>query len=154
MDGRLLIVHGRPEQVIPRLAAEIGADSVHVSADYGPYGRARDERVEKALQAKDIELAATGSAYAVAPGRVRKPDGSPYAVFTPYFRGWSSHGWRKPAGSGGRVSWLDPSSVGGKPYALQRLTSAIPKDLVLPDPGERAATTLGAEFLGQDRDGL
>ena len=112
MDGRLLIVHGRPEQVIPRLAGEVGAIRSTSRPTTGPYGRARDERVEKALQAKDIELAATGSAYAVAPGRVRKPDGSPYAVFTPYFRGWSAHGWRKPAGPvAGWAGSIRPRSV-------------------------------------------
>jgi len=62
IDGRLLVVHGPPETVIPRLAADIGAESVHVSADYGPYGRTRDERVGKALQDREIEFVATGSA--------------------------------------------------------------------------------------------
>ena len=48
MGGRLLIVHGRPDAVIPRVAAAVGAAAVHVSADYGPVRPARDERVEKA----------------------------------------------------------------------------------------------------------
>ncbi len=147
MDGRLLIVHGRPENVIPRLATQVGADAVHLTADYGPYGRARDGRVEEALRAKKIDLVATGSAYAIAPGRVRKPDGTPYAVFTPYFRGWTAHGWRKPAGSGRQVSWLDPLSAGRKGIAPEQLTSSIPNDLVLPDPGEAAAAKLWAQFL-------
>ena len=103
MGGRLMIAHGRPENVIPSLATKVGADTVHLSADYGPYGRKRDARVEDALRRKDIEMIATGSAYAVAPGRVRKPDGTPYAVFTPFHRAWSAHGWRGPAGSGGRA---------------------------------------------------
>ncbi len=101
MDGRLLVLHGRPAGVIPRLAQEIGARAVHASADYGPYGRRRDERVAKALRDKSIEWVTTGSPYAVAPGRVRKPDGTGYAVFTPYFRGWSEHGWR----AAGRIRW-------------------------------------------------
>ena len=100
LGGRLLVVHGRPDTVIPRVATGIGASAVHVSADYGPYGKLRDDRVAEALRAKDIEFATTGSPYAVAPGRVRKPDGSRYAVFTPYFRGWSNHGWRAPADEG------------------------------------------------------
>src|SRR5262245_43702397 len=39
LDGRLLVTRGRPEQRIPKLAKEIGATSVHVSADYSPFGR-------------------------------------------------------------------------------------------------------------------
>ena len=84
---------------------------MHASADYGPYGLRRDEKVEKALRDKDIDWVTTGSPYAVAPGRVRKPDGSRYAVFTPYFRGWSAHGYRGPAGSGRWDQWIDPADV-------------------------------------------
>ena len=48
---------------------------MHIAADYGPYGTARDERVDAALAEHDIELVRTGSPYAVAPGRVTKGDG-------------------------------------------------------------------------------
>ncbi len=40
----LSIVRGKPINVIPRLAREVDASAVHVSADFGPYGRRRDER--------------------------------------------------------------------------------------------------------------
>ena len=155
IDGRLLVVHGKPETVIPRLAAEVGADSVHVSADYGPYGRARDERVGHALQGKDIEFVATGSSYAIAPGRVNKPDGTPYSVFTPYFRGWTAHGWRKPAGSGSSVRWVDPGSLslsGTRPYDTAKLAAALPRGMTLIDPGEKAAHRTWRAFLDQASD--
>jgi deoxyribodipyrimidine photo-lyase len=43
-------------------------------------------------------LIATGSPYAVAPGRVVKPtDGTPYKVYTPFYKNWCIHGWRAPA---------------------------------------------------------
>ena len=146
MNGRLLVTHGKPENVIPMLAAKVGATAVHVSADYGPYGRARDERVAKALQAKGIDFVATGSAYAVAPGRVRKPDGTPYAVFTPFHRAWSAHGWRKPAGAGGQINWIDPADVGHR-YESTKLSAPIPDTMHLPDPGEKAARDVWADFL-------
>jgi deoxyribodipyrimidine photo-lyase len=62
--GGLVVRRGKPENVVPAVAREVGASSVHVSADYGPYGRARDERVEGALG--DVTLVRTGSPYAVA----------------------------------------------------------------------------------------
>ena len=84
---------------------------VHISADYGPYGRRRDAAV-----AEKVELIATGSPYAVAPGRVTKADGDPYKVFTPYFRQWMEHGWRGPASTdAGTVRWFDPSEKDGGP---------------------------------------
>ena len=149
MNGRLLILLGRPESVIPHVASAVGAEKVHVSADFGPYGRSRDDRVRKALQAKHIEMIATGSAYAVAPGRVTKPDGTPYAVFTPYHRAWTAHGWRKPAGSGAGISWLDPSTLDlpGTATDVRRVSAALPAGMHLPDPGEKAAHRTWSQFL-------
>ncbi len=148
LDGRLLITHGHPSVVIPEVAKAVGASAVHISADYGPYGRRRDARVEKALAELNVQLMATGSPYAVAPGRVRKPDGSPYAVFTPYFRGWTAHGWRRPAKPAGTVDWLDPAAVHGAP----RLTPAdigapVSSSTRLPEPGEAAAQETWRDFL-------
>src|SRR6476469_2801652 len=54
-DGRLRVVTGRPEEVVPRGAREVSATSVHVSSDHAPYGRARDERVESALGETPLE---------------------------------------------------------------------------------------------------
>ncbi len=147
MGGRLLITTGRPEEVLPRLAAEIGADRVHVSADYGPYGQRRDGRVEKALGTVGLALVRTGSAYAVAPGRIRKSDGSPYAVFTPYFRAWAEHGWRKPAASGSQVDWIDPAAVDVPRIGAGELAAGIPDSLSLPEPGEAAGQRTWNGFL-------
>lgn len=103
--GRLIVRHGRPETVIPALAREIDATAVHVSADFNPYGSARDERVDDALG--DVPLVRTGSPYAVAPGRVTKPGGDPYQVYTAFYRAWREHGWRGPAQFTARtVDWL------------------------------------------------
>ena len=66
--GRLLVRRGKPENVVPAVAKAAQAGGVHVSADFGPYGAARDERVRTALSGAGIELRATGSPYAVAPG--------------------------------------------------------------------------------------
>ncbi len=104
MGGRLLVVQGDPVTLLPQVATHIGAAEVHISADYMPYGRRRDRAVADALG--DVALVATGSPYAVAPGRVVKPDGTPYAVFTPFFRAWSEHGYRAPAGGGDGIDFV------------------------------------------------
>ena len=150
IGGRLMVVHGRPERVVPQVASAVGASAVHVSADFGPYGRRRDDSVADTLHDKDIEFVATGSPYAVAPGRVRKPDGGRYSVFTPYFREWTSHGWRKPAGDGRKpsVSWVDPADVDGLArHDPAELGRAVPSSTTLPDPGEAAANRVWREFL-------
>ncbi|MDA3022918.1 MAG: deoxyribodipyrimidine photo-lyase, partial [Actinomycetota bacterium] len=86
LGGNLLIRQGNPIDCIPEVVAATGASSVHIAADFGPYGNQRDTGVEIALGT--VPLIRTGSPYAVAPGRVTKDDGTPYRVYTPYFRGW------------------------------------------------------------------
>ncbi|HEX7806474.1 MAG TPA: deoxyribodipyrimidine photo-lyase [Cellulomonas sp.] len=103
-DDALVLRHGRPEEVLPALAREVGAGSVHVTAETTPYGRRRDERVRSALP-PDVPLIATGSPYAVTPGRIRTGSGTPYQVFTPYARAWRDHGWRRPADVPVGVRW-------------------------------------------------
>ena len=121
LDGRLLVTRGRPEKEIPRIAKEIGASSVHISHDFAPFGQRRDERVGAALDS--VPLVATGAPYLVSPGRVTKKDGSPYRVFTPFFRSWRDVGWRAPAQSGiNSARWIDPSQL-----RIKRST--------IPDPG-------------------
>ncbi len=133
--GRLLARRGDPVRVLPRVAAEAHASSVHVSADFGPYGQARDCAVEKGLG--DIPFVRTGSPYAIAPGRVTKSDGEPFQVYTPFYRAWMAHGWSAPAATiTGRVDWhtgLDGVDIPGDPR--------LPSGLQLPDAGEDAALT-------------
>ncbi|MGI3780441.1 MAG: deoxyribodipyrimidine photo-lyase, partial [Janthinobacterium lividum] len=92
----LTVLEGRPEEVVPRLAAELGAATVHVSADFGPYGRRRDARVAAALAREGRELHATGSPYAVAPGTLASQTGTPFQVFSPFHRAWLARGVHGP----------------------------------------------------------
>ncbi|HEX5252694.1 MAG TPA: deoxyribodipyrimidine photo-lyase [Mycobacterium sp.] len=129
LDGRLLITRGQPDTQIPRIAKEIGASSVHISEDFAPFGKRRDERVRAALDS--VPLVATGSPYLVSPGRVAKPDGSPYKVFTPFLRQWRKTGWREPAKSNANSArWLDPAQL--------RI-----KQCEIPDPGSALELAAG-----------
>ena len=107
MGGKLVVRRGDPADVIPAVAEEVGASSVHVSADHGPYGQRRDGEVEASLK---CPLVATGSPYAIAPGRILNQQGRPYQVFTPYFRAWLEHGWRKPVDAPAEVDWTKADS--------------------------------------------
>jgi deoxyribodipyrimidine photo-lyase len=112
LDGRLLVTQGRPEERIPALVNRIHATSVHVSADFSPFGLRRDAAVREALG--DVRFEHSGSPYLVSPGRVTKGDGTPYKVFTPFFAAWKEHGWRAPARTGAKsATWIDPGDVGG-----------------------------------------
>lgn len=97
LNGNLLIRSGAPEKIILEVAQKAKAQSVYISEDFEPYGRKRDDKVEAVLLKNGIKLIRSGSPYAVSPLRVRKDDGTPYRVYTPFYRAWSAHGYRKPA---------------------------------------------------------
>jgi deoxyribodipyrimidine photo-lyase len=147
LGGRLLVVRGDPADVVPRIATAVDARQVHIAADFGPYGRARDEAVEKALAEQGGELVRTGSPYAVAPGRVTKPDGTPYKVFSPFRRAWQQHGWRGPADTDGRtVDWVDPGDKHGGPRRVP-VPDDERVDADLPPAGEDVALERWQEFV-------
>ena len=140
-DVPLAVVRGRPARQVLLAAKAVGAERVHVAADFGPYGRARDEEVERALAEAGIELVRTGSPYAVPPGQVTSGSGAPYRVFSPYSRAWFEHGWEPPADPPHDPEWLTLDDTVDLPDADP------PKDLELPEAGEAAALQRWADFL-------
>ena len=132
LDGRLVLRHGNPVDVIPAVAKECGAESVHVAADFGPYGAHRDAAVEGALGT--TPFVRTGSPYAVAPGRVTKDDGTAYRVFTPFYKGWVRHGWRAPADDVD-PTWIIDAGLGSDAWPREPDVAGV----TLPDAGEEAA---------------
>ena len=150
--GRLTVRRGKPQNVVPRVVAEIGASAVHVSEDFAPYGVLRDRRVEQALAGLEVPLVRTGSPYAVSPGRVTKDGGEPYKVFTPFFRAWAQHGWPSPSTS-------DPARVRWHPVDGDDIPAGPRTNVDLPGAGEAVAHDLwkafrenGIERYGKDRD--
>jgi deoxyribodipyrimidine photo-lyase len=104
----LSVVRGRPADTVTRVARAGDARTVHISADFAPYGRARDQRVQSALAGYGIELRRTGSPYAVAPGTLANGATAPFQVFSPFHRAWLEHGVHPPAPGvrADAVSWL------------------------------------------------
>jgi len=140
VDRNLLIRHGKPQEVLAEVVRASGATSVHIAADYGPYGSRRDADVEAAL---DVPLVRTGSPYAVAPGRVTKGDGTAYRVFTPFYRAWSSHGWRAPAEDPPTdIDWWMPLDCAGRP----EVPGFDQLGITLPAAGEDAARERWLDF--------
>lgn len=143
----LSVVRGRPTDILPAVARSVGATQVHISADFAPYGRRRDERVRTALAAAGIELVATGSPYAVAPGTLLNQAGGPFQVFSPFHRAWLERGVHGPAPQvePGTVTWLRAEHQ---------------YDLEDPDPelaaraGEEAARHAWHDWLEDDSDGV
>jgi deoxyribodipyrimidine photo-lyase len=143
IGGRLVIRAGDPRVVVPALAAEVGAAEVHVTADHGPYGIARDAAVAAALKAEGRALVAVGSCYAVEPASVRTNAGDPYKVFTPFSKAWAARGWPAPLRAPGAVPWAGGIASDGLPER-PAVTAR------LPEPGEAAAKRAARRFFDGD----
>jgi len=141
-DGALVVRLGVPAEVVPAVAAEVGAGSVHISAESTPYGRRRDQAVRRGLEAVDRSLVATGTAYAVGPGTVRSGSGTPYQVFTPFSRAWRAHGWPRPAPEPSGLRWV-------RQVASQELPDLDGEAPPLPPAGEEAALERWHAFLDE-----
>ena len=130
VGGKLAVIFGSPAQVLSDVIKRYDITSVHASREFAPYGvRAQDE-----IAAAGIEVEYAGSIYAVSPGRVRKPDGTNYRVYTPFFRVWKEHGWRAPVLSPPDPHFANPSS---QDRNLPRWSS--PVGVSLQEAGESAA---------------
>ena len=150
-EGRLTLRSGDPRIEIPRLAGEVHAAQVHISEETEPQGAVRDREVEEALG--DVRLMRTGSPYAVTPGRVLKPNGDPYLVFTPFSKAWREHGWRHPAADPDNLELAKDLSDDGVWDLVA--TAAEGDSLELPPVGEEGAHAAWEQFLdtGLDRYG-
>jgi deoxyribodipyrimidine photo-lyase len=137
--GALVVRVGDPVDVLPALAAEVGATEVHAAADFGPYGARRDAAVLDALGRAGVELVRTGSAYAVDPGTLRTKEGGGFRVFSPYHRAWTAHGWARPVAVP-EVAWLAGPASDAPGLDAGRAPDAFP-------PGEAAAAERLERFL-------
>jgi deoxyribodipyrimidine photo-lyase len=89
LGGRLRVESGQPASVVARVAAEVGAESVHVSREVTPYGIERDQEVSN-----QVTLVSHDGVYALPPGSVLTEAGETYKVFTPFYRSWSERDTR------------------------------------------------------------
>lgn len=138
LGGALNVISGDPIDILKRLSKKYGATSIHCSFPFAPYGNELDAK----LAAAGIELTQLGSGYAVAPGRVLKDDGTPYRVYTPFYRAWSAHGWRKPVAAPKNPTWVEAAKSDRQLPDWQP-----PSGVEIQSAGEKAALIRYREFL-------
>lgn len=86
LGGKLWVLEGNAEALIPAFAQQHGAESVHWNRCYEPWRIARDKRIKQQLGEVDIAAHSYGGTLLWEPWQNLKKDGSPYKVFTPYYR--------------------------------------------------------------------
>ena len=86
----LVILYGDPRSVIPAYAQAQHAGAVSWQTDPTPWAQSRDRAVRDALAELDISVLTKESQILVSPEHIRSGSGTPYTVFTPFYRRWRS----------------------------------------------------------------
>lgn len=87
----LLVKYGTPVEVWKELIREHEIRAVYTNRDYEPYARERDQEICELLQENGIEFIGAKDHVIFEKSEVVKDDGTPYLVFTPYFRKWKEN---------------------------------------------------------------
>ncbi|KQV34327.1 MULTISPECIES: deoxyribodipyrimidine photo-lyase [unclassified Rhizobium] len=161
--GRLILRSGRADKVIDALIAESGANSVYWNRRYDPAGIAFDTALKNNLAERGLSARSFSGQLLHEPSRLKTGGGTPYRVFTPFWRALEGNG--EPA-SPLPVPEMIPVSDGDFPSECLDDWKLLPSR---PDwaaafadqwtPGEAAAQEKLAEFTeerlagyGQARD--
>lgn len=86
LGGKLWVLEGDATELIPQFAAEQGATAVYWNRCYEPWRITRDGRIKQALATLGINAESHSGTLLWEPWQVLKSDGTPYKVFTPFYR--------------------------------------------------------------------
>ena len=106
----LVIRAGRPEALLPGLVEATGAEAVFFSRRYEPKARAQERALEDALEGRS-ELQGFDDAVLRHPESVMTGAGTPYKVFTPF--------WKAASGDG------EPGKPAPKPARFETTTAGL-----------------------------
>ncbi|GAA4777437.1 deoxyribodipyrimidine photo-lyase [Stakelama sediminis] len=84
--SRLILRRGKANEELAKLAEETGAGRVHAIRHYEPWWR----NAERAV-AKQLDLVCHDGNYLVPPGAITTGSGTPYKIYTPFWRALKEH---------------------------------------------------------------
>ncbi len=111
LGARLTLRRGQAEDVLPALAASVGAGAVFWNRRYGGAERAVDARLKSGLQEAGIDTRSFAGSLLHEPWTIQTGQGGPYSVFTPFWRACQ-------AGPPPRPPHPAPTSLPGYPGSL------------------------------------
>ncbi|GAB3948712.1 deoxyribodipyrimidine photo-lyase [Micromonospora vulcania] len=141
--GDLVVRRGDPVAETIRLAGQVGATAVALSADVSRYAHRRERRLRAECERHRLHLRLFPGLTVVEPGTLRPGGGGDhYRVFSPYHRVWAASRWRDELAAPERIALPDgvrtgrlpappagespDAAVGGERLARQRLTDWLP----------------------------
>ena len=84
--GRLVVFEGKPEDAVRTLANGHDVKAVHVNEDYTPFSKERDKALKAVCESLSVSFHQHFDLLLAKPGEVLTQQGTPYTVFTPFFK--------------------------------------------------------------------
>ena len=88
----LILRKGRPEELVPALAAEVGAEAVFWNRCYEPHTIERDKKLKSSLAEAGLEVTSYAASLLAEPWEIQTKGGEPYKVFTPFWKALAASG--------------------------------------------------------------
>ena len=86
LSGNLSLYCGDAIEIIKDIVVRFNPKAIYWNQCYEPWRISRDEEIKNYLQTKDIKFEVTNGSLLWKPEHITKKDGSPYKVFTPFYR--------------------------------------------------------------------
>lgn len=86
LDQHMVFRKGDAATIIPDLIKESGAKAVFWNRCYEPWRIARDKAIKENLKEQNIDVQTFNASLLWEPWEIKKSDGTPYKVFTPFYR--------------------------------------------------------------------
>ncbi len=150
LDGGLWILEGGAERKLLDLCARLPVRKVVWNLSCDPWQRRQDEAVVSALRGKGVECVACNGSLLWLPRESGKRDGTPYAVFTPFYRNLSRLAQPGPPAPAPKALRIAACSQPASRIERLGLKPRIPWDSGLEQrwsPGEESARRQLRSFL-------
>ncbi|MFK7902003.1 MAG: deoxyribodipyrimidine photo-lyase [Nitratireductor sp.] len=86
LNGALSIYSGDPKELLPNLCKRFEVEAVYWNRCYEPWRIKRDQQIKENLKLQGIEATSFNANSLWEPWEIAKGDGTPYKVFTPFYR--------------------------------------------------------------------
>lgn len=156
--GGLLLMKGKPETLIPRLAKKLEVNKVVWNRCYEPGHIKRDKKIKKAILDAGIEAKSFNANLLFEPWEIETQSGDPYKVYSPFWRALQKQPTPKPQKKRSfRISQQDLKKAGGVSLQSLNLRPTKPNwakgwDKIW-TPGEDGAQAQFEAFIDDGLDG-
>ena len=86
LDQKLSIFNGNPIEIILEIIDRLDIEEIYWNRCYEPWRIKRDTLIKKELESKGVKVKTFNGSLLWEPWTIKKGDGTPYRVFTPFYR--------------------------------------------------------------------